>query len=108
MTDEEDPRGVVVISADPPPVLVDLVVRVGLAGWIRPPAADVRLEQPLPDAREVRLGQRREVVLRRTGRGRAARGARASAPPRPSTRRPFNTPGPAPRRRPLRARPPAP
>src|SRR5207247_6941877 len=79
IADEEDPRRVVIVAADPAAVLLELVVGVGLARRVRPPTADVRLEEPLADAREVRLGQRREVVLRGTERGRAARGARASA-----------------------------
>ncbi len=72
IADEEQPGRILIVATDPAAVLLELVVGGGLARWIRPPTADVRLEEPLADLGEVRLGQRREVVFRRTGRGRAA------------------------------------
>ena len=65
MADEEEARLIRIIAADPPPVLVELVVGIRRARRIGPPAAHVRLEEPSPHEWEVRFGQRREVVLRR-------------------------------------------
>lgn len=64
MADEED-LGRVTVSADALAVLLELVVGIRGAGRVGPPPADVRLEEPAADERQVRLGQWREVVLRR-------------------------------------------
>src|SRR5258706_9064128 len=63
--DEEELCRVVVIAADAPAVLLELVGPVRLARRSRPPTAVVPLDEPGSDPRKVRFGQRREVVLRR-------------------------------------------
>ena len=64
MADEEDLRRIAFV-ADSLPVLVELVLWIRVPRRIGPPSADVRLEEPAADERQIRLGQRREVVLRR-------------------------------------------
>jgi hypothetical protein len=64
MADEEE-LGRITVAADPRAVLLELVVRIRVTRRVGPPAADVRLEEPAPDQRKIRLGQGREVVLRR-------------------------------------------
>jgi hypothetical protein len=63
MPDQEEERRIA-IAADPRAVLLELVLRIGLPRRVGPPAAYVGLEQPAADERQIRLGQRREVVLR--------------------------------------------
>ena len=63
MADEEDVRRIA-FAAQALPVLVELVLGIRVPRRIRPPPADVRLEEPAADERQIRLGQRGKVVVR--------------------------------------------
>lgn len=63
VADEED-LGRIAFTAEALPVLVELVLGIGVPRRIGPPPADMRLQQPPPDQRQIRLGQRGKVVVR--------------------------------------------